>query len=482
MKEYALVKYNRPVRFYVPTHSLISYTQISMVSPESSLLDVPSVDGYIAQIWTGTAKWPSPYRGRTAERVFESAFLEYGVAQELVRGTGRRMWLLNDPIEDDPHFTWDRYRKSFICTLVASLLQPDVCDYEVAPWPTRVMHGKYPADSPAAKSIDDDYATTLSVVANQLRDMDQKDVSWGKVTDGVGVLLADSAMFQRANPAFSAGVTSEANDTARQTRVEAERLASFSGMTFPLVKCGIPIRTVQLDNLVRSPGYLDRYKVLLLSYEFMKPLQPAIHQVLTEWVRNGGTLIYIGADTDPFHQVREWWNQSASPFASPSEHLFQCLGLGRTPKQGEYRCDRGLVLVERRHPAWFSRSDEGADRLVQLVRSGVESGRRRADRAKLAAASSWSLCDCLGDDRIPQRCPAAIARSVCRPVGRLASDPRRRGCCAGSAGVVIGHDASDGQSPGHAGLLRPSGDLDGRFRICSVHNDIAQGRSCCISR
>ena len=37
---------------------------------------------------------------------------------------------------------------------------------------------------------------------------------------------------------------------------------------------------------------------------------------------------------------------------------FERLGLGRSPKEGEYRVGKGLVIVERKHPAWFSRSAE----------------------------------------------------------------------------------------------------------------------------
>ncbi|GMK48951.1 hypothetical protein PghCCS26_60810 [Paenibacillus glycanilyticus] len=56
LKEYAMQKYGRRIRFYVPTHSLINYTQWRIVSPESKLLELPGVDGYIAQVWTGTAQ------------------------------------------------------------------------------------------------------------------------------------------------------------------------------------------------------------------------------------------------------------------------------------------------------------------------------------------------------------------------------------------------------------------------------------------
>ncbi len=372
LKEYAMVRYHRPVRFYVPTHSLLNYTQWGIVSPESSLADLPGVDGYIAQVWTGTSRTPNTYEGRTAERTFETAFLEYGVMQELVRGGSRRMWFLHDPVEDNPRHDWDDYRRNYICTLVASLLQPEVARYEVAPWPNRVFKGRFPHGDPAARTIPPDYATVLAIVFNQLRDMEQAEVSWEHATDGVGVVLADSAMFQRAEPAFSAGVAVGTDDPLRATSEEVRRFSGFYGLAMPLVKHAVPVRPVQLDNVLRTPGYLDRYRTLLLSYEFQKPLHPGIHAALVEWVRRGGTLIYVGADTDPFHQAREWWNEASPPYATPSEHLFDLLGLGRKPAEGEHASGKGLVIVQRKHPAYFGRSAAAADQLRALVRRGVE--------------------------------------------------------------------------------------------------------------
>ena len=77
--------------------------------PEAELISIPTVDGYIAQIWTGTSREANVYEGVYKERTFETAYLEYGVMQELVKGTGRRMWFLNDPIEDLPSYTWENY-------------------------------------------------------------------------------------------------------------------------------------------------------------------------------------------------------------------------------------------------------------------------------------------------------------------------------------------------------------------------------------
>ena len=119
-------EHSKSIPCYVPTHSLINYVHWHIVSPESSLLQV-GCDGYIAQVWTGTSRTPNFYRNVKKERTFETAFLEYGAMQNLVRASGRRVWYLNDPIEDNANHTWNDYRTNWQNTLTASLLQPDVC-------------------------------------------------------------------------------------------------------------------------------------------------------------------------------------------------------------------------------------------------------------------------------------------------------------------------------------------------------------------
>ena len=112
-----------------------------------------------------------------------------------------------------------------------------------------------PQGKPAGKGIPADYATTLAVVFNQLRDVAQPEVSWEQGSDGVGVLLGDSAMFQRAEPAFREGTVRDRRDPTRPTREEISHLSGFFGLALPLVKHGVPVRPVQLDNILRTPGY-----------------------------------------------------------------------------------------------------------------------------------------------------------------------------------------------------------------------------------
>ncbi|REE85276.1 hypothetical protein A8990_1125 [Paenibacillus taihuensis] len=383
MKEYALVTYGRTVRFYVPTHSLINYTQWRIISPEALLVSMPSCDGFIAQIWTGTSRTPNVYQGVRRERTFETAYLEYGNMQELTRGTGREMWYLHDPIEDNPRYSWGDYRKNYFSTVVASLLHPEVKQYEVCPWPWRVFSLEYPRGAADRETIPGDYATTLLTIMEVLRDMHnhEEEKAGEHYTSGIGLCFANSAMYQRgdvipegekdtAEYKYDGTTTS---DLLSPPQRELLDFSAFYGIALPLVKTGIPLRTVQLDNILTFPGYLDGYRVLLLTYEFMKPEHPGIHQSISQWVREGGVLIYIGDGSDPFHTVNEWWNRSGArrTYERPEEHLFESLGLGRNPVEGEHAVGDGSVLFLRKHPAELSRSADGAKVVQEHVRRAL---------------------------------------------------------------------------------------------------------------
>lgn len=385
MKEYALAEHGRTVRFYVPTHSLINYTQWRIVSPEALLVTMPSCDGFIAQVWTGTARTPNVYQGVRRERTFETAYLEYGIMQELTRGTGREMWFLHDPVEDNPRHTWSDYRKNYRSTVVASLLHPHVRQYEVCPWPRRVFEGSYPAENGQGKeTIPADYATVLLTVMNVLRDMhrhEEEGADGASYTSGIGLCLANSAMYQRGDIIaqgkdegepfkYDGTATTDALTDGQRELLDWSR---FYGMALPLVKSGIPLRPIQLDNLVPFPGYLDGYRVLLLSYEFMKPEHPGIHHALGQWVREGGVLVYVGDGSDPFHNVREWWNRGSGnrAYERPEQHLFESLGLGRDPAEGEHRVGEGGVIVLPLDPDALSRSAEGARQVRDVVRRAL---------------------------------------------------------------------------------------------------------------
>ncbi len=383
----------RDVKCYVPTHSLINYASWGIVSPQSSLLDV-GCDGYIAQVWTGTARTPNFYEGREKERTFETAFLEYGAMQNLVRASGRRMWYLNDPIEDNADHSWDDYRTNWESTLTASLLQPEISRYEIMPWPRRIFEVNYPVKEKSQRTpgeavervpIPKAYETELQSVIRALGEMKQPAEQTGWATSGsrgVGVLISDTMMFQRSDPTPS-----------------DSHLGSFYGLALPLLKRGIPVEPVQIESSL-GKDFLKSYKVLLLTYEGQKPPTPAFHEALAKWVRAGGALVVVDDDSDPYNAVKDWWNAAPMAYKTPRAHLFGVLGLG-ADATGMNRVDKGFVLRAAISPAAQSRAQNGGETVRALVK-----------QAAAAVQMQWQETNALVLRRGPYVVAAGLDESV----------------------------------------------------------------------
>ena len=409
--------HGRTIPSYVATHSLINYSTWRIVSPESSLIGV-GAQGYIAQVWTGTARVPNMYDGKLAQRTFETAFLEYSAMQNLVRASGRRIWYLNDPVADSPNNTWDDYRSNWQSTLTASLLQPEVWRYEVMPWPKRVFTGMHPATEEDAeklrhgssvnptgvactapppkltvpmKGIPPVYATELQTVIAALGDMKQADVRWQVAgTRGVGVLVSDTMMFERAAPQPS-----------------DQYLGSFYGLALPLVMRGVPVDPVQIESAT-APGFLSRYKLLFLTYEGQKPPTPEFHAALAKWVRNGGALVVVDNDDDPYNAVREWWNTAPNSYKTPREHLFAQLHIP-IDGAGLFHVGRGMVLSERVSPAALTYQPDGGDTLRGYARQAAADVRLRWSETNAFVLRRGPYIVAAGlDEPVPGTTPALL--------------------------------------------------------------------------
>lgn len=396
-KEYGRSK-GMDVKCYVPTHSLVNYSQWQIVSPEASLASLPCVDGYIAQVWTGTSREPNYFDGRLRERVFETAYLEYGSMESMTAPTGRKMFFLTDPIEDRPR-DWADYKRNYQATFTAQLLYPNIADYEVMPWPERIYEGLYRTspDSDRKERIPRRYSTQMQVMINALNSM-PKVRSKLSGSEGIGILMSNSLMFQRF---------------PTHEGYEDPQLANFYGLALPLLKRGVPVRTVHLENLA-YPEALAETKVLMMTYANMKPLEAEAHGHLAEWVRKGGVLVYCGRDDDPFQRVSEWWNQDGNDFDAPSDHLFGLLGIGTAPAAGEYRCGKGTVCILRADPKEFVLTKGGDAPLVESVKRLYEGA---AHGGELLFKNNFRL------ERGPYELVAVMDESVsddpCRIEGRL---------------------------------------------------------------
>ena len=350
-KEYGREK-GMDVRCYVPTHSLINYSMWHIVSPEASLASMKNCDGYIAQVWTGTSRVPNYFNGKRKERVFETAFLEYGSMESMTRPTGRKMFFLTDPIED-ARKDWVDYKKNYQATFTAQLLYPQIADYEVMPWPDRIYEGLYQvsANSEEKARIPRFYSTQMQIMVNTLNSMP---LSKNKVSgnQGISVLMANSLMFQRSLEPVEGYVDPQ--------------FSNFFGLALPLLKRGVPVSITHLEN----SGYADTWKdvkVLLMTYSNMKPLDPKAHQDLADWVKQGGIIVYSGRDNDPYQNVLEWWNQNGNTYTAPSQHLFQLMGMPEKAEEGVYSYGKGKVYVVRQDPKEFVMQADGDQAILKVI-------------------------------------------------------------------------------------------------------------------
>ena len=250
------------------------------------------------------------------------------------------------------------------------------------------------------KSIPQTYRELLCSVFQTLGDMDQKDTGFADASPNIGIFMADTGLCQRTFPdsvPHSPEGVSGLNDrfirmlyrqkagesTADESRALMEQLAAdeglyndyvasgpfphFFGIAMPLLKGGLPLRPVQLENVTRYQHYLQEYDALILSYEFIKPREAKMHTAIAQWVREGGTLLYVGDGSDPYHQAQSWWNTAEYDYEDPVQQLFEQLGLGRSPAEGTYSVGKGKLAYRRISPARITFTAKAADEWREWV-------------------------------------------------------------------------------------------------------------------
>jgi len=296
----------RDVRYLLPVHSLLSFSAAEMVFPHGAALSVEGLDGLVGQVWT----WPiktmlGRYEGREDRSYFEAAWGLYSHFANLVHGLDLPLYLLADPVDDDPSQSWDDYRRWYHETVLASLLFPWVARFEVMPWPDRVFLPGHPmgggTPGPAA------YRRELLAVFQALDRLGDEVASEGpEGSSDVAFVVADTMTWERGLDWLGS------------------EMESYHGPVLPLLKAGVPVQVIPAERAVEA-GYLERFRLLLVTYDLFKPLDPALHARIAAWVRGGGRLLLLGG-WSAFNGVGGWWNEAGH--ATPQDHLFVELGLG----------------------------------------------------------------------------------------------------------------------------------------------------------
>ena len=269
-----------PVDFVVPIHSLFGNKANHLTAPLGLSLKNSDFDGYIGQVWTGPVRWCMEAYSSADASFFTMAFTLYDYFVQLVSGTGKKLWLLVDPVDDDPHHSWADFRSWYQQCTVAMLLMREVNSYEVMPWPERIflpVSFTPGIDDPADNPTPPDYFTLVLSITQALQEMPEGGEWIGGVQDvGLGIAVADSAMWQ-PNDEYA--------------------LQGLFGLRIPLLERGILAQNFVMER-TGDPVYADRFKVIVLSYEDWNPYDESMHEQLARWVRCGGTLIVLGKGGD----------------------------------------------------------------------------------------------------------------------------------------------------------------------------------------
>ncbi len=319
------------VKLIVATHSTPSYNRNGLVPGLNQYADLAQVDGVIGQTWSNTVAVPIPYAGGEAVRQFESAYLGYASFVDALRGD-QLFYALSDPYADFGTSDWDYYESTWKKTVAAQLMQPQVHRFQESIWLDR----SFSSDTPGS------YRTVQLSVFNALNDLSGDAVTVYGGTPGIAIGLSDSLGWQYGSEYMPTANTS----------------SGFYGLTLPLVERGIPLGIVSLDQLSELEQ-LQGVRLLILSYDIMKPLDERCNQVLADFVKTGGCLLYIGG-SDGFDALgSEWWGQKGE---TPLQNLISHLGVDIT-------C-RSLDRIDAM--SWSGPSNFGASFEGQILMGGAD--------------------------------------------------------------------------------------------------------------
>lgn len=288
-------------RFFYVNHSMFANTEYGNTVDVYGLVALPSIFGVEGQVWSDTVRPVITHRGETASMPFE-----YGWIQNSEFATYQRQFpdkpvrIIGDPKGDALGLGWDTYEKNYLQNLVSQLLCPEFVRFQTAVWPERIFQQKYGDEATLEyKRIVQNIFTILDQIH------EKKTVTVGSGSTGIAM-------------AFSA------NSNMHHDLSKGEQPRGAITLGVSLIEKGIPVQVYALESF-KDKSALDEVKTLVLSYDFMKPENAKYNQTIADWVRGGGSLLFIGAKNEYTEIPGAWWDKEG--FASAEEQLFDLLGV-----------------------------------------------------------------------------------------------------------------------------------------------------------
>ncbi len=346
---------NADTAFVLPIHSIYSNIAAQLVAPLGTSTHLSGIDGYIGQIWTGPVNWALGCYDSPQKSFFASAYVLYDYFTQLTVSSDRKLWLLVDPVEDNPNHSWSEFTEWYKHCVVAMLLMRDVDSYEIMPWPDRIFLPGYGTGggTPAPQ----DYRSTILAVTQVLQEIPRggdhftgtNSRSANIQTDEkhIGIAIADTLMWQKHDHPMLQGVYS---------------------LFMPLIDRGAPVSSFVIERAV-DPAYISSFDVIVIAYESFKPADPAMHDALAGWVKDGGSIIVLGQDGDQLDKcVDFWWHKLG--FDSPLQHLLA--ELNAKGDAAQWKLGKGRVLRNPISPRKFADPAVAASQYLPLLTAAAE--------------------------------------------------------------------------------------------------------------
>ncbi len=285
------------IKLLVAAHDVLNYDHHQIVSCINTFTQSGLVDGLIGQTWSDCIYGSgSAYGGGYPRRLFERAWVEYATYADSMK-EGQHLFTLSDPKADNASLSWDTYESLWQLSVVTQLLMPELHRFQSYIWP----HRAFSADVPKA------YKTKQLNVFNAMSDVGGKAVDLYAGTPGISLAMSDTLTWQYGTQYMPVANTQD----------------GIHSLSLPLIERGIPLKVTALDQ-VHSAEDLEGVKVLILTYDVMKPVNEEINRAIADWVRAGGTLLYVGGHDAAETVEGEWWTQKNQ---TPLQNLLVHLGL-----------------------------------------------------------------------------------------------------------------------------------------------------------
>ena len=286
--------------YSVAPHSTLAYATYpgGITDGFVHMMGTGQVETVTGQTWSNTIINPIRYEGESARRTFINAYVEYGTYLDAVNYYGTNFYALCDPMSDTHTQESESYWRQ-LCheQLVASMMYSDINRWELI-WTNRSF-----------MNVSPEYRSEQLNIHNALLEISGAPYRSLGGTPGITYLLGDTLTWQSPD----------------KPQYGENAYDGFWGVAAPLVYDGIPLRTMAME-LITKPEELKNVSVLIVSYDNQKPLYEELNAAIAAWVKEGGTLLYLGGPDEYLTIPDAWWNQEGKG-GSPTANLLQHLGV-----------------------------------------------------------------------------------------------------------------------------------------------------------